>query len=129
MTAVYATVGSSRIEEAVAFYGELLPTIGLNKLFDNPDGGVFFGTPGGPLFAVVLPHNKQAASVGNGAMVGFSVADPAAVDAFHAKALELGGTCDGPPGYRGPEAMSAYFAYMRDLDGNKLYVYNRKMDG
>jgi predicted lactoylglutathione lyase len=54
-------------------------------------------------------------------MFGFSLKDRAQVDAFHAKALELGGTCDGAPGVRGP---GAYFAYMRDLDGNKLFAYS-----
>ena len=39
------------------------------------------------------------------------------VDAFHAKALELGGTDEGAPGERTP---GVYFAYFRDLDGNKL---------
>ena len=53
-------------------------------------------------------------------MFGFSLKDREQVDAFHAKALELGGTCDGPPGLRGP---GSYFAYFRDLDGNKLCAY------
>ena len=47
----------------------------------------------------------------------------AAVDAVHARALELGGSCEGPPGLRGPEEMGFYAAYFRDLDGNKLGVY------
>ena len=44
----------------------------------------------------------------------------AQVDAFHAKALELGGSCAGPPGLRGPKEAGNYAAYLRDLDGNKL---------
>jgi hypothetical protein len=43
------------------------------------------------------------------------------VDAFHAKALSLGGTDEGAPGERGP---SFYFSYFRDLDGNKLCAYS-----
>jgi predicted lactoylglutathione lyase len=39
------------------------------------------------------------------------------VDAMHAKALQLGGTCEGAPGQRSP---GFYAAYFRDLDGNKL---------
>ncbi|MDG2004362.1 MAG: VOC family protein, partial [Novosphingobium sp.] len=42
--------------------------------------------------------------------------------AAHAKALELGGKCEGPPGPRGPEEMNYYGAYFRDLDGNKVMV-------
>jgi catechol 2,3-dioxygenase-like lactoylglutathione lyase family enzyme len=108
----------------MSFYDALLPTIGLNKLLDNPDGGRFYGLPDGGMFAVVAPYNKLVASVGNGAMVGFFLDSPADVAAFHARVLELGGTCDGPPGFRGPEELGAYFAYVRDLDGNKLCAYN-----
>jgi predicted lactoylglutathione lyase len=53
--------------------------------------------------------------------MGFSAANRATVDAVYAKALELGGTCEGPPGLRGPEGPQAFYAaYFRDLDGNKL---------
>ena len=48
----------------------------------------------------------------------------AKVDAIHAKALELGGTCEGPPGLRGDEGDQAFYgAYFRDLDGNKLAAF------
>ena len=40
--------------------------------------------------------------------------------AVHAKALELGGTCEGAPGERMP---TFYGAYFRDLDGNKFCVF------
>jgi predicted lactoylglutathione lyase len=46
-----------------------------------------------------------------------------AVDKAHAKALELGGQCAGPPGPRGPAEMNFYAAYVRDLDGNKLGLF------
>ena len=42
------------------------------------------------------------------------------VDAFHAKALALGGADEGAPGYRAP---TFYFSYFRDLDGDKLCAY------
>ena len=42
------------------------------------------------------------------------------VSAIHAKALEQGGTCDGPPGPRGGDASGIFAAYFRDLDGNKI---------
>ena len=74
------------------------------------------------MFGVLRPHDEKDASVGNGTMIGFSLANRADVDSFHAKALELGGTCEGAPGLRaGSDA--AYFTYVRDLDGNKLCAY------
>ena len=44
-----------------------------------------------------------------------------AVDAFYAKALELGGTDEGAPGDRGGIFYAGYF---RDLDGNKLNAFH-----
>ncbi|MDX1508741.1 MAG: VOC family protein, partial [Woeseiaceae bacterium] len=57
------------------------------------------------------------ATVGNGVMIAIALDSPQKVDAFHAKALELGGTDEGAPGDRGDNFYAAYF---RDLDGNKL---------
>jgi len=132
MTAVmplYATVGSNRPEEAMAFYGALLGTLGWGKIFDNPAGGAFYGHPQRGMFAVVTPFDEKAACVGNGTMVGFSLASNAEVDAFHAKALALGGADEGAPGYRGPEEAGAYFAYFRDLEGNKLCAFHWVLPG
>jgi len=118
----YASVGSNNLEKAKAFYDEVLAVAGMGKAFDHPSGGRVYGG-GGSLFGVLGPHNGEKATVGNGSMSGFSLKSREQIDAFHAKALELGGTCDGPPGLRGPESIGAYFAYCRDLDGNKLCAY------
>ncbi|MET0369989.1 MAG: VOC family protein [Sphingobium sp.] len=113
----YATVGSNRLEEAIEFYAYLLGSIGWNKLFDNPDGGRFYGSISDGMFAVVKPFDGQPASVGNGTMAGFAFDSRDEVDAFYAKAMELGASDEGAPGDRGG---GSYFAYFRDLDGNKL---------
>ena len=43
------------------------------------------------------------------------------VDTIYTKAIALGATCEGPPGLR----MEGFYAgYFRDLDGNKLNVFN-----
>ena len=113
----YCTLGSNRLTEAKAFYDGLLATIGLSKLYDHPSGGRVYGQNGKFCFAVLGPYDRQPATVGNGSMAAFSFDTPAEVDAFHAKALELGGADEGAPGPRGPKL---YFSYFRDLDGNKL---------
>ncbi|MCK9541507.1 MAG: VOC family protein [Novosphingobium sp.] len=124
---LYASVGSNDIDRAVAFYEGLLGTIGWSRSFPNPAGGCFFGHPDTGMFAVVRPFDGNDACVGNGAMVGFALSSNAAVDDFHAKALALGATDEGVPGYRGPEEFGAYFSYFRDLDGNKLTAYCWKL--
>ncbi len=113
----YATVGSNRLPEAVAFFTDLLAMIGVGKLFDHPSGGAIFGKDGKPLFGVLGPHDGKPATVGNGSMLALDIPSRAEVDAFHAKALALGGTDDGAPGERAP---GYYMAYFRDLDGNKF---------
>jgi predicted lactoylglutathione lyase len=63
------------------------------------------------------PYNKMPATVGNGVMIAFDVGETGKVDALYKKALELGGSDEGPPGDRGDNYYGAYF---RDLDGNKI---------
>jgi predicted lactoylglutathione lyase len=74
----------------------------------------------GAMLMVTRPHDGAPATFGNGAMIAIQVDTLAEVTALHAKALELGGTCEGQPGPRGA---FGDFAYFRDLDGNKLAAY------
>lgn len=113
----YATVGSNNIAKAEAFFTELLGLQGVSKLMDHPRGGAIFGKNGRLVLGVLKPFDGRAASVGNGSMIALDMPSRAAVDAFHAKALALGGTDEGAPGERGP---TFYGAYFRDLDGNKF---------
>jgi catechol 2,3-dioxygenase-like lactoylglutathione lyase family enzyme len=116
----YMTVGSNRLEAAKAFYDALLGSIGMKGVYEHPSGGRLYRGKGTGLFGVLGPHDGEPACVGNGMMGGFDFESREEVDAFHAKAMALGGRCEGPPGERMP---GAYFAYFRDLDGNKLCGY------
>ncbi len=117
----YFTVGTNKLEEAKAFYDALLGSIEMPAIFDHPRGGRFYRGKGTGLFAVLGPYDGAEACIGNGTMAGFSFDSKAEVDAFHAKALELGAKDEGGPGERMP---NMYFAYFRDLDGNKLCGYH-----
>jgi catechol 2,3-dioxygenase-like lactoylglutathione lyase family enzyme len=116
----YLTVGSNKLEEAKAFYDALLGSIGMAGVHEHASGGRLYRGKGTGLFGVLGPYDGGAACVGNGMMGGFDFESREEVDAFHAKAIELGGTCEGAPGERMP---GVYFAYFRDLDGNKLCGY------
>ncbi|THV25862.1 VOC family protein [Peteryoungia ipomoeae] len=50
----------------------------------------------------------------------FSAPSRAAVDAFHAAALENGGTDDGPPGLRPQYHQNYYAAFVIDPDGRRI---------
>jgi catechol 2,3-dioxygenase-like lactoylglutathione lyase family enzyme len=116
----YATVGSNHLEDAKRFYDALFGLAGIAPVFEHPSGGRVYGKDGGISFGVLGPYDKNAATAGNGSMFAFAFDTRAEVDAFHAKALQLGGSDEGAPGERGP---NMYFSYFRDLDGNKLCAY------
>lgn len=116
----YVTLGTNNLDAAAAFYDELLGTIGA-KRFMGDDSFVAWSTGrSSPGLAVNTPHDKNAATVGNGVMVALAVDAPEKVDAVHARALELGGSDEGAPGPRGE---GFYAGYFRDLDGNKLNAF------
>jgi catechol 2,3-dioxygenase-like lactoylglutathione lyase family enzyme len=115
----YLTVGSNDLEKSKAFYDALLGAIGYKPLFEHPSGGRLYRGEG-CMFGVLGPYDGNPACIGNGMMGGFSFDTVEEVDAFHAKAIALGATDEGAPGARMPKA---YFAYFRDLDGNKLCGY------
>lgn len=117
----YATVGSNDLEAAKAFYDALFAVGGIGAAFEHPSGGRVYARDGAFCFGVVGPYDQRPATVGNGGMIAFACDSRAEVDAIHAKALELGGADEGAPGLRGP---TFYFAYFRDLDGNKLCAYH-----
>ncbi|MFC3122421.1 VOC family protein [Agaribacter flavus] len=121
----YVTVGTSDLPRACAFYDELFATIGAGRFMEEPDYFVAWARSQNECgLAVTIPFNKQAATVGNGTMVAVILDTPEAVRAFYNKALELGGSCEGKPGFRPENASSGFYAaYFRDLDGNKLNAF------
>ena len=116
----YTCVGTNHLDQAVHFYSELLALLGAKPFFKT-DRGIGWGvSPDKPMFSVLTPYDGQPATVGNGAMFAFRCETRDEVDALHARALALGGSCEGAPGLRGP---GWWFAYFRDLDGNKLCAF------
>ena len=77
-------------------------------------------SPTSPAVSIIKPYDEKAATVGNGVMVALIVDSTEKVDRIYKKALELGGTDEGGPGFR---MGNFYAAYFRDLDGNKLNAF------
>lgn len=124
----YVTLGTNDIGKARAYYDALFGSIGAGRLmeFDEEFGGfTMWGSSWGqPAVAVTRPYNKQEASAGNGNMTALVFDTRDKVDAFYAKALELGGSDEGPPGVRGDEGPRAFYgAYFRDPEGNKFCAF------
>ncbi|MBX3561121.1 MAG: VOC family protein [Sphingomonas sp.] len=124
----YACIGTNDLEKARGFYDALFGFIGGTRLMEFPEDqggftlyGVDWHRPG---IAVTRPYNQQPANAGNGNMIAIVMDSREKVDAFHARALELGGTDEGAPGLRSPEGERAFYgAYFRDPEGNKFCAF------
>ena len=121
----YVTIGSNNLEQSRAFYDALMPVIGAGRIMEFGDNFTMYGTTlGRPGLAICKPYDGGPAAGGNGNMAAIACDTRSSVDAFYAKALELGGSCEGPPGVRGDEGPQAFYgAYFRDPDGNKLAAF------
>ena len=116
----YITIGTNDIARAARFYDELLGTIGAKRMMDTDSFIAWTTAPDKPALCIAKPHDGKPATVGNGVMIALQMERNEQVDALYKKALELGGTDEGPPGARSD---SFYAAYFRDLDGNKLNAF------
>jgi catechol 2,3-dioxygenase-like lactoylglutathione lyase family enzyme len=116
----YVTLGTNKFDEAAKFYDELFGLIGAGRILEDDTFIAWGRSMKEPGVSIAKPFDGNPATVGNGVMIAIAVDSPEKVDAFHAKALELGGTDEGPAGPRGEQFYAGYF---RDLDGNKLNAF------
>lgn len=116
----YALLGTKDLARAAEFYDKVLGQLGASRFLEMDRVVAWRTSESSPGFGVCTPYDGNAASVGNGTMVALSTATPAQVQAIYNKALECGGSDEGPPGKR---FGNFYAAYFRDLDGNKLNAY------
>ena len=114
----HVSLGTNHFERATGFYDRVLPLVGARRVMSLP-GAAAYGKQF-PEFWIQTPFDREAAATGNGTHVAFIAPSREAVDAFHAAALEAGGTDDGPPGPRPQYGPTYYCCYVRDLDGHKI---------
>ncbi len=117
----YVTLGTNDLARAAAFYDAVLGLVGGKRAMDNERLVSWSTGQHSPGLGVIKPYDGKAATCGNGAMVALLVDSQDKVNAVYAKAIELGAKDEGPPGLR---FGTFYAAYFRDLDGNKLNVFN-----
>lgn len=111
---------------ARAFYEAAMPPLGL-RVIDNTAASFLIGRSAEqpvPFLWVGTDQPAfwtQAHAVSASPIhVAFAAPDRSAVDAFHRAALAAGGSDNGAPGPRGPEAMRYYAAFVLDPDGNNI---------
>jgi catechol 2,3-dioxygenase-like lactoylglutathione lyase family enzyme len=117
----HVSVGVSDVVRAGQFYDAVLKTLGYKRVADYSPGAIAYGeSKDRPEFWVGLPHDRNAASVGNGTHVGFVARSKQAVNKFHEAALKAGASNNGEPGPRPDYGPAYYGAFVYDLDGNKI---------
>ena len=116
----YVTLGTNNLDDAAKFYDKLFASIGAGRMMESDTFIAWTTGPGAPAVSLIRPFDGNPATVGNGVMVAIVMDTRAKVDAFHAKALELGAADEGAPGIR---FGNFYAGYFRDLDGNKLNAF------
>ena len=118
----YVTLGTNNLRQAKAYFEAVLKPLGVTPVFGNDR---FQGyVSGGSMLAVCLPYDRGPATVGNGGMVALRAPSQEVVRQIYDLALANGGRDEGPPG----ERLRGYYAYFRDLDGNKICVYKARRD-
>jgi catechol 2,3-dioxygenase-like lactoylglutathione lyase family enzyme len=114
----HVSLGTNDYPRARAFYDAVLATLQIPRLMEHGESAAYGRAF--PEFWIGRPHDGGRAAPGNGTHISFLANSAAEVDAFHAKALALGATCDGPPGLRPQYTPTYYAAFVRDLDGHKI---------
>ena len=119
----FITLGTNDLNKSKIFYDELLKSINILNV-EESDRYVGYAKKISLTkveFYLMMPHNKQTATYGNGTMITFSINTKKKVDSFYNLALSLGATDEGLPGPRHEEN---YYAYFRDLDRNKICAFS-----
>jgi catechol 2,3-dioxygenase-like lactoylglutathione lyase family enzyme len=99
-----------------AFYEKALAPLGLRILKEPAGAAAGFGADGKPFFWI----EAQGRPVQGRLHIALEVETRDVVDAFHAAALEAGGTDNGKPGLRTIYHPHYYGAYVLDPDGNNI---------
>jgi catechol 2,3-dioxygenase-like lactoylglutathione lyase family enzyme len=102
-------------ERSKAFYRQALAPLGIELLMEPIPGVAGFGDNQKPYFWIGARDAPQT-----GVHVAFEAPSRDLVDAFHAAALEAGGSDNGAPGVRELYHPHYYGAYVLDPDGNNV---------
>ena len=114
----HASVAVRDLEASGRFYDTVLGAIGMARLVARADTLGFgksypeFWLNRRPALAPLLPDN--------GVHIALRAPSASAVEAFHAAALQAGGSSDGAPGPRPEYSAGYYAAFIRDPDGNRI---------
>ena len=118
----FVTLGTNNLKKSKKFYDKLLISIDIVNVLETDRylGYAKKSSINNVEFYLMKPNNKKIATFGNGTMITFTISSKKKVDFFHNLAISLGSIDEGSPG---PRHDDHYYAYFRDLDGNKICAF------
>ncbi len=120
----FITIGTNNLKKSSAFYNKILKPLKIKKVLSH---NRYFGyakkaTPKKIELYLIRPHNKKKATIGNGTMITFKANSKKIINEFYKIGISLGAKDEGMPG---PRHGKDYYAYLRDLDGNKICIFKK----
>ncbi|MEQ8397013.1 VOC family protein [Thalassobaculum sp.] len=114
----HVSIAVRDLTASAAFYDRVLAPLGLVRMVER-ERTVGFGKRY-PEFWLNLREGMTPVAADTGSHVCLRAPDEDAVRAFHAAALEFGGTDSGAPGPRQAAVTTYYGAFIHDPNGNKI---------
>ena len=115
----FVMVGSNDYKKSNEFYDAILEPLKLKKTVTTEKyiGYAHSSDPDKTQFYVTSPVNGEPATFGNGTQITLLAETKEVVEKFYEIAMSKGAVDEGAPGVRSD---GNYYAYIRDMDGNKI---------
>ena len=120
----FITIGTNNLKRSSNFYNKILKPLKIKKVLSHNryNGYAKIKSPNKIELYLIKPHDKKKATNGNGTMITFQTTSKKIVNEFYKIGIKLGAKDEGMPGARHGKD---YYAYLRDLDGNKICVFKK----
>ena len=114
----HISLGVRDLAHAGAFYDAALGALGFRRVFEDATAIGYGLIDNQDLLCLKL--RAEATAPGAGFHLALTAPSHAAVDAFHAAALRIGGRDNGAPGPRPDYGPHYYAAFLVDPDGHRI---------
>ena len=120
----FITIGTNNLKKSSSFYSKILKPLKIKKVLSH---NRYYGyakkeTHKKIELYLIRQKKKKKATIGNGTMITFKANSKKTVNEFYKIGISLGAKDEGMPG---PRHGKDYYAYLRDLDGNKICIFKK----